>query len=192
MRYCFAQGDWEAAKKEMVVLLAARAKVRGLIPYRDLVRHVKSIRLEPNSLALAAMLGEVSEAEDAAGRGLLTVVVVHKHGDMTARPRVLRPRHASGPRHTRHRQVLGRGAEEGTRLLEQVAVLAEVTFGVTRPSRAARSTTSAAVGAAAMVFSAVGSGRGAGDAACLARSTRAQRRRGRMGSKARPLVTGRS
>ncbi len=28
------------------------------------------------------MLGEISEEEDKAGRGMLTVIVVHKHGDM--------------------------------------------------------------------------------------------------------------
>ena len=32
------------------------------------------------------MLGEISSAEDAAGRGMLTVVVVHKAGDMQPGP----------------------------------------------------------------------------------------------------------
>jgi hypothetical protein len=36
------------------------------------------------------MLGEISEGEDAAGRGMLTVIVVHKHGDMQTRTGLLR------------------------------------------------------------------------------------------------------
>jgi hypothetical protein len=47
---------------------------------------VKAIRVAPDSFALAAMLGEISEAEDAAGRGMLTVIVVHKQGDMQPGP----------------------------------------------------------------------------------------------------------
>ena len=32
------------------------------------------------------MLGEISSEEDAAGRGMLTVIVVHKYGDMQPDP----------------------------------------------------------------------------------------------------------
>jgi hypothetical protein len=86
MRYGFADADWTVAKTEMTAILVERAKLRGAIPYSDLVRQVRTIHLEPDSPALAAMLGEISEAEDAAGRGMLTVIVVHKHGDMQPGP----------------------------------------------------------------------------------------------------------
>ena len=86
VRYGFSDEDWAAAKQEMVAKLIERAKVRGMIPYSELVRDVKTIRLEPDSHALAAMLGEISEAEDRAGRSMLTVIVVHKHGDMQPGP----------------------------------------------------------------------------------------------------------
>lgn len=86
VKYGFTDADWGAAKTEMTSILAARAKLRGMIPYSDLVAQVKTIKLEPDSFALAAMLGEISEAEDAAGRGMLTVIVVHKHGDMQPGP----------------------------------------------------------------------------------------------------------
>lgn len=86
VKYGFKDADWGAAKTEMTSILAARAKLRGMIPYSDLVAQVKTIKLEPDSFALAAMLGEISEAEDAAGRGMLTVIVVHKHGDMQPGP----------------------------------------------------------------------------------------------------------
>lgn len=57
-----------------------------MIPYSELVEQVETIRLEPESYALAKMLGEISTSEDEAGRGMLTVIVVHKHGDMQPGP----------------------------------------------------------------------------------------------------------
>jgi len=57
-----------------------------MIPYGELVENIKTIYLEPHSYALAAMLGEISEAEDDEGRGMLTVIVVHKYGDMQPGP----------------------------------------------------------------------------------------------------------
>ncbi len=85
-RYSYSLVDWENAKKEMRKILIERARVRGIIPYSELVTKVQTIHLEPDSYALAAMLGEISSEEDAAGRGMLTVIVVHKHGDMQPGP----------------------------------------------------------------------------------------------------------
>ena len=48
---------------------------------RKLAAAIRTLDLEPQSTHLAHMLGEISSAEDAAGRGMLTVVVVHKSGD---------------------------------------------------------------------------------------------------------------
>jgi len=76
------EDDWDAAKSEIRDVLAARARVRGMIPYSELVSKLTTVRLEPDSFALAALLGEVSTEEDAAGRGMLSVIVVHKNGDM--------------------------------------------------------------------------------------------------------------
>jgi hypothetical protein len=73
---------WDAAKTEVKTVLKARAKRRAMIPYTDLCNQVKAIRFEPYSYALASMLGQVSREEDAVGRGLLSVIVVHKVGDM--------------------------------------------------------------------------------------------------------------
>lgn len=85
-KYGYPLDTWEAAKAEMREALVERAKVRGMIPYSDLVGKIKTIDLEPNSFALAAMLGEVSTEENAAGRGMLSVIVVHKVGDMQPGP----------------------------------------------------------------------------------------------------------
>jgi hypothetical protein len=85
-RYGYAPEAWDAAREEMRRLLIARARAGQTIAYSELVEHVKTIRLEPDSHALAAMLGEISEEEDALGRGMLTVLVVHKDGDLRPGP----------------------------------------------------------------------------------------------------------
>lgn len=86
MKFGFSDAAWDTARAEMRAVLVARAKLRGMIPYSELVREVRAIRLEPDSTALATMLGEISGEEDAHGRGMLTVIVVHKHGDMQPGP----------------------------------------------------------------------------------------------------------
>jgi len=85
-KYGYHINDWNAAKEEIRQALVERAKVRGMIPYSDLANRVTTIRLEPDAYAMAAMLGEISTAENAAGRGMLTVIVVHKEGDMQPGP----------------------------------------------------------------------------------------------------------
>jgi hypothetical protein len=85
-KYGYPLSDWNKAKKEMRQTLIERAKVRGMIPYSELTEIIKTIDLEPWSAALAAMLGEISAEEDSAGRGMLSVVVVHKYGDMQPGP----------------------------------------------------------------------------------------------------------
>jgi len=57
-----------------------------MITYSELVEKITTIDPEPNSYALAAMLGEVSTEEVAADRGMLSVLVVHKIGDMQPGP----------------------------------------------------------------------------------------------------------
>ncbi|MDD1529633.1 hypothetical protein C7U92_27945 [Bradyrhizobium sp. WBOS7] len=86
MKHGFSGKDWESAKQEARSIMVERAKLRGMIAYSDLVRQIQSIRLEPHDPRLFHLLGEVSSEEDAAGRGMLTVVVVHKLGDMQPGP----------------------------------------------------------------------------------------------------------
>ena len=82
MPYGFSQRAWDIAKGQAKDAMIERAKVRGMITYSDLTRKITSIRLNPDSFALAELLREISTDENAAGRGMLTVVVVHKIGDM--------------------------------------------------------------------------------------------------------------
>jgi molybdopterin synthase catalytic subunit len=78
----FTIAAWEAAKEEAREAMIARARVRAMITYTELVRAVSSISLEPHDPRLAKLLGEISTEEDAGDRGMLTVIVVHKVGDM--------------------------------------------------------------------------------------------------------------
>ena len=82
----FAEADWEAAMAEARQAMIGAASRRGQIAYSDLVAEIGALDLEPQSPQLAHMLGEISTAEHAAGRGMLTVVVVHKYGDQMPGP----------------------------------------------------------------------------------------------------------
>ena len=73
---------WNAAKAEVREVLIARARVRGMITYSELVREVKAVPFEAYDARLFALLGELSADEDHAGRGMLSALVVHKTGDM--------------------------------------------------------------------------------------------------------------
>lgn len=81
-KYGHPLDKWNNAKEEMRQLLIERAKVRGMIPYSELVAKMRTIKLEPESYALANMLGELSSEENDAGHGMLSVIVVRKGSDM--------------------------------------------------------------------------------------------------------------
>jgi len=85
-KYEYPIDKWNEAKEEMKQILIRRAKVRGMIPYSELAGKINAISIQPESYALAAMLGEISSEENAAGHGMLSVVVVHKAGDMQPGP----------------------------------------------------------------------------------------------------------
>ena len=82
----FPEEVWEAAKAEARQAMIAVAALEGVIYHSDLVAEIRSIDLEPQSPQLAHMLGEMSTEEHEAGRGMLTVVVVHKSGDQMPGP----------------------------------------------------------------------------------------------------------
>jgi len=82
MRYNIPQDTWKKAKGEITSILASRASTRSMITYTELVHEIRTISLQPDSPALWEMLGDVSIEEDAANRGMLSVLVVHKQGDM--------------------------------------------------------------------------------------------------------------
>lgn len=82
----YAEKEWEAAKTEARQAMIAVAGHESVIAYSDLVPEIESLAFDPQSPQLAHMLGEISTAEHDAGRGMLTVVVVHKRGDQMPGP----------------------------------------------------------------------------------------------------------
>jgi hypothetical protein len=95
-RFGYTDAAWQAAKVEMQRVIAQTAASRQLISYGALCSKVRTIRFEPDSTALAYMLGEICRDEDALGRGLLTVIVVHKHGDKRPGPGFFEVAHELG------------------------------------------------------------------------------------------------
>jgi len=80
------QATWNAVKGEIRLVLITRARLRGLIPYSEVTSQLESAAIDPHSQIFAHLLGEISEEEDQAGRGMLSVIVVHKEGDMRPGP----------------------------------------------------------------------------------------------------------
>lgn len=72
--------DWRQAKQEVKVVLIERAKVRDVISHFELTVRMTVLKLDPDSLALHTMLREIGAEENAAGRGMLTALVVSRPG----------------------------------------------------------------------------------------------------------------
>ena len=78
----FTEPQWKQGKAEMFEILKRTASRRQMITYGDLSRSLSSIEIGPHDPAMGRMLGQISEEEDSNGRGMLSVLVVHKYGDM--------------------------------------------------------------------------------------------------------------
>ena len=81
-RFGFKLTDWQETRKEMRNILIGVAKKKKTIAYSELCNQVSKIKLEPDSPALASMLGEISTDEFNKNSPLLSVLVVHKNGDL--------------------------------------------------------------------------------------------------------------
>lgn len=81
-----SQQDWNDAKEQARAAMIERAKLRGAIPYSDLVKKIDAIEFRAHDTRLFHLLGEISMEENDAGRGMLSVVVVHQQGDMQPGP----------------------------------------------------------------------------------------------------------
>jgi hypothetical protein len=67
-------------------MVAAVQSAARTIAYGDLATKITTIRFEPDAHIFHALLGQISECENAKGRGMLSVVVVHKGGDKKGYP----------------------------------------------------------------------------------------------------------
>lgn len=81
-RFGYSKKDWESFKQEAQDILIRVASGRGMITYGELASQMKTIQVDPHDMVLWEVIGDVSRNEERAGRGLLSVLVVHKHGDM--------------------------------------------------------------------------------------------------------------
>lgn len=81
-KFGFDETEWAEAKDEAKAALQDRAKDRGTMTYSELVNRLNAISIDPHDLRLGNLLAEISTEEDAAGRGMLSAIVVHKNGDM--------------------------------------------------------------------------------------------------------------
>jgi hypothetical protein len=72
---------WYQAKQELKNVLIGRVKARDVISCFELAVRVTAIKLDPDGLALRTMLWEIGAEENAAGRGMLSAVVVYRAGE---------------------------------------------------------------------------------------------------------------
>ena len=79
----FPQTNWDAAKSPGSYD-RMRQDARNDCIFR--VKEIRSINLAAHDPRLFHLLGDISSDEDSAGHGMLTVVVVHKTGDMQPGP----------------------------------------------------------------------------------------------------------
>jgi hypothetical protein len=78
---------WEAAKQQATDALRLVAKsARQTIAYSDLAKKIRAISFDPRDHSYHSLLGQISVEENAAGRGMLSVLVVHKSGDLKPGP----------------------------------------------------------------------------------------------------------
>jgi hypothetical protein len=81
-----SQNQWNSAKNEIRGVLVKRARTGTTISYSELANGIGSLLLEARDQRLFQLLGEISTEESSAGRGMLSVIVVHKTGDMKPGP----------------------------------------------------------------------------------------------------------
>jgi hypothetical protein len=72
---------WQAAKDQIKEVLVERARTQQTIAYSDLVQRINAIDLEAQDPRLDELLFQVAADESSQGRGMLSVLVVHKSGD---------------------------------------------------------------------------------------------------------------
>ena len=74
--YGYGRKQWEKAKEEARLAIVKQARIESDMTYGELTRAIRNISFEPHDHVFHLMLGQISEEEDAAGRGMLTALVV--------------------------------------------------------------------------------------------------------------------
>jgi hypothetical protein len=82
MPHGFSGAEWVAGLAEMTAILQQKASSLSMITYSELSKQMRTVAIGYHDPAMDDMLLDVSRNEASQGRGLLSVIVVHKHGDM--------------------------------------------------------------------------------------------------------------
>ena len=77
-KYGLTTSKWKETKAEIRSILIDLAKNRQTITYGDLTAQLTTATLHPYSYAFGALLRQVCEEEELAGRGLMCALVVRK------------------------------------------------------------------------------------------------------------------
>ena len=77
--YGYRTEIWEEAKREAIRAIVGEARP---IWYSVLTTRIRSIRFDPQDHVFHHLLGQISVEEDAARRGMVSVLVVHKDDGM--------------------------------------------------------------------------------------------------------------
>lgn len=82
--YGYSPENWSALKNEIrSILIRTATSDKRTMSYSDMAESVKLANLKPFSQPLFAVLTELSIEENAAGRGMLSAVVIRKDGRKT-------------------------------------------------------------------------------------------------------------
>jgi hypothetical protein len=76
MPFGIDQERWNTAKTETRAVLVERAKIKEPISYGDLVKRIDAVSFEARDQRLFALLGELSEEDAKAGKGITSALVV--------------------------------------------------------------------------------------------------------------------
>jgi len=79
----FPQAQWDRVKEEVREILIAYAQAQIVVSYADLVEEVRTVRFEVRDARLFTILEEISMKEHAAGRGMLSALVICKRNGMS-------------------------------------------------------------------------------------------------------------
>jgi hypothetical protein len=80
------QSQWDRAKAQAKKKMIEIARRRSAIAYSELVTAIEAISFQPDEKPFHNLLGQISIEEEQAGRGMLSVLVVHKGGDFRPGP----------------------------------------------------------------------------------------------------------
>jgi len=81
-KYGLTAKQWRTYKKEAQKIMMEAARDRQMITYSAMAARMTTLSVAAHDQVLWDIIGDVAKDEEREGRGLLSAVVVHKHGDM--------------------------------------------------------------------------------------------------------------